>query len=227
MDDKLEAKMQKEPLDLIGVKAAIFDMDGTMINNMAYHKKAWIEFCRRHGLDLTEEEFKERFSGKKNDQILSTIFGRGLTAGEVSKYAAEKEGVYQELYRPDIREVEGLRDLISQLKERGIRLAIATTAPETNRRFGLEALGLGAEFEVILGDEHVSRGKPDPQIYLETANRLGLDPSQCIVFEDSPPGVESGKAAGMRVIGILTSHTPDDLSKADMHVKDFSQLELV
>ena len=221
-----ETPINHEILNLDGIEAAIFDMDGTMINNMSYHKKAWIEFCNRHGLSLTEDEFRERFSGKKNNQILNTVFGKELSPEEIKKFTDEKESIYQELYAPDIKEVQGLRNLLEQLKQRNIKLAIATTAPAGNREFGLKALGLNDTFEVILGDEHVNRGKPDPEIYLETAKKLGVDPTHCLVFEDSPVGVQAGKNAGMRVVGILTTHTAEELGAADQHVNDFAQLEL-
>ncbi len=226
MDEENGNSPKMEFLDLSGIEAAIFDMDGTMINNMGHHKKAWLEFTRRHGISFTEEEFKERFSGKKNDQILSEIFERELTPEEIIQYGSEKEAVYRELYAPDIKEVEGLKALIKSLREKGLKLAIATTAPEANRNFGLEALGLSDAFDLILGEEHVTQGKPHPEIYLKTAEELKVNPSSCIVFEDSPPGVASGKSAGMKVIGLLTSHTSEDLSDADLHIKDFSRLEI-
>jgi beta-phosphoglucomutase len=226
MEDNMESADHKVILDLHGIKAAIFDMDGTMINNMAYHKKAWIEFCNRHGLSLTEDEFKEKFSGKKNNQILETVFGKTLSPEEIVQYTDEKEHIYQELYTSDIEEVPGLAKILEDLKSRNIKLAIATTAPETNRQFGLEALGLTDSFEVILGDEHVTRGKPDPEIYVETAKQLGVDSSQCVVFEDSPVGVEAGKNAGIKVVGLLTTHSNEELAQADLHVRDFTQIEL-
>ncbi len=219
-------QMQTEVLDLTGIEAAIFDMDGTMINNMGHHKKAWLEFAKRHGLNFTEEEFKVRFSGKKNDQILPELFGKELTPEEIAAYGAEKESVYRELYAPDIKEVEGLKDLIAKLKEKGLKLAIATTANEANRKFGLDALGLTDSFDLILGEEHVQHGKPHPEIYLKTAEELKVDPARCVVFEDSPPGIQSGKSAGMKVIGILTTHSSKDLSNADLHIRDFTQLQI-
>ncbi len=226
MDEGSMDGSQTEILDLSGIEAAIFDMDGTMINNMGHHKKAWLEFAKRHGLNFTEEEFKQRFSGKKNDRILPEIFGRELTPEEIVQYGAEKESIYRELYAPDIKEVDGLKDLLTKLREKGLKLAIATTANEANRKFGLEALGLSDSFDLILGEEHVTQGKPHPEIYLKTAQELKIDPSRCIVFEDSPPGVESGKAAGMKVIGLLTTHSPEDLQNADLHIRDFTNLEI-
>lgn len=220
MDNKVEIKFAE-------FDAAIFDMDGTMINNMEYHKKAWKEFAKRHGLDLTDEEFKEKLSGKKNDQIFNMIFNKELTTEEIAQYTDEKESVYRELYAADIEPVPGLHDVLTTLQSAGKKLAVATTAPKDNRDFGFKALGLENTFSVILGDEHVTKGKPHPEIYLEAAKMLGIDPSRCIVFEDSPPGIQSGKEAGMKVISILTTHTEEDNKNADYFVKDFTQLTFI
>jgi beta-phosphoglucomutase len=208
------------------IKAAIFDMDGTMINNMAHHKRAWQEFLRRHNITLAEEEFRHKISGKKNDQIFELVFGRKLDSKEERQYADEKEAIYRELYKPDIQEIEGLTRIIDALHQRGIRTAIATTAIAKNRDFALETLGLEGKFEIILGDEHVTHGKPNPEIYLSTAKELGVSPAECIVLEDSPPGVEAGKAAGMVVIGILSSHAAEELNQADYVVEHFNQIKL-
>ncbi len=219
--------MDRITINIKNIQAAIFDMDGTMINNMSYHKKAWKEFLNRHGVSFTEEEFSHKISGKKNDQIFEIVFGRKLTQDELEKYTEEKEALYRELYKPEIQEVKGLTQIINELHSKNIKLAIATTAPEKNRTFGLNALHLAERFEVILGDEHVTNGKPNPEIYLETAKRLQVEPENCLVFEDTPPGVEAGKNAGMIVIGILTSHSKEDLHKADYLINDFAELELV
>ncbi len=204
--------------------AVIFDMDGTMINNMNYHKKAWMEFAKRHGQHFSEEEFKEKFSGKKNNQIFQMIFNKELSVEEIVSYTEEKEGIYRELYAPDIKEVPGLLSTIKVLQSFHKELAIATTAPKKNRDFCLEALHLTDSFSVILGDEHVEKGKPDPEIYIETSKRLGIIPERCLVFEDSPPGVESGKNAHMKVVGIMTTHSEEDLKAADYCVRDFTEV---
>lgn len=209
--------------DVSQYKAVIFDMDGTMINNMGYHKKAWQEFLRRYDIHMTDEEFSKT-SGKKNDAIFEEVFGRQLGEDEIQKYTDEKEAVYRELYGGYIEEVKGLTSLIGRLVDEGKKIAIATTAPKENRAFGLAALGLEGKFEVIMGNEHVKHGKPHPEIYIRTAEQLGVDPSDCVVFEDSPPGVQSGKAANMTVIGLLTSHVPDELSAADYLVYDFTEI---
>src|SRR5207302_169291 len=111
-------------------KAVIFDMDGTMINNMPYHKKAWKEFFNKHRLSFTDEVFNKKISGKKNDQIFAFVFGRKLTPEELEKYTEEKEALYRELYKSKIREIKGLTEIIRQLHNKNIKIAIATTAPE-------------------------------------------------------------------------------------------------
>lgn len=218
---------QKLQIGLTPFQAAIFDMNGTMIDDMAYHKIAWTEFFKRHGVELTDDEFRQKVSGKKNNQIFTEVFGKDLTPNQIREYTDEKEATYREMYAPDIHEVAGLTHSIEQLQGHGLKIAIATTAPAKNREFALEKLGLVGKFEVILGDEDVSKGKPDPQIYLQTAAQLGAQPERCIVFEDSPPGVAAGKRAGMTVIGLLTSHSADELADADFTIEDFTDIEFI
>lgn len=213
-------------IDTINIEAVIFDIDGTMVDNMPTHKEAWREFCTRKGIVLSDADFKQKVSGFKNDQIFVNLFGKNISKKDVDIYAEEKESVYRELYRQKITEVSGLTELIQKIKDLKIRLAIATTAPLKNRTFILKELHLDNAFEVILGEEDVKKGKPDPEIYLKTAELLKVKPEYCLVFEDSPPGVESGKRAGMKVVGITTSHSKKDLSNADWVVQDFSELKL-
>ncbi len=207
-------------------KAAIFDMDGTMIKNMEFHKQAWQKYLELHDIHLSEDKFQQNISGKKNDQIFELVFGRKLTVKELEKYSEEKEAIYRDLYANLITEVAGLTNFVHSLQAKSIKLAIATTAPAGNRNFALKALKLKGMFEVILGDEHVSHGKPHPEIFLNTAQALGVTPEDCVVFEDSPPGVQAGKAAGMQVIALLTSHTAQELSGADYYINDFTKIQV-
>jgi HAD superfamily hydrolase (TIGR01509 family) len=216
----------KIDIPLASYKAVIFDMDGTMINNMAHHKRAWQVFLKQYNITLTEEEFRSKISGKKNDQIFELVFGRKLNKDEELKYTEEKEAMYRELFQPEIKEITGLTKLIETIHAHGIKTAIATTAPAKNRDFALKELGLDGKFEVILGDEHVTRGKPHPEIYESTAKQLGVAPDDCVVFEDSPSGIASGKSAGMTVVGILSSHSKDELHEADYIVSDFTDIQL-
>jgi beta-phosphoglucomutase len=214
-------------IPLSGIKAAIFDMDGTMINNMAAHRQAWKEFLKRHNIQLTDEEYRAKINGKKNDTIFELVFNKPLSEAEMQAYTEEKEGIYREIYAPDIKEISGLTQVVAELQQKGLMTAIATTAPAKNRDFALRELGLEGKFGVILGEEHVKQGKPNPEIYLSAARELGVPPGQCLVFEDSPPGVASAKAAGMTVVGILSSHAAHEISTADYTADDFTQLRFV
>lgn len=216
-----------EIINIKDIKAVIFDMDGTMIDNMSIHKEAWKEFCSRKGINLSDTDFKQKISGLKNDQIFINLFGNKLSESQIAEYASDKESVYRELYKPKIKEVPGLTDIILKIKKLNIKLAIATTAPKENRDFVLKELHLENYFDVILGEEDVKKGKPDPEIYLKTAKLLNINPNACLVFEDSPAGLQSGKGAGMKVVGLTTSHSKNDLTGADLIVEDFSKLKLI
>lgn len=212
-------------ISLEGIKAVIFDMDGTMIDNMSYHLQAWQQFLQRYGIILTEAEFQQKISGQKNDKIVELVFGRPPTSDEVKQYGDEKEALYRELYRPHIVSIDGLNGCIDNLRGRGLKTAVATTACFENRELVLDALDIRDKFEVILGDEHVTHGKPAPDIYLATAERLGVRPEECMVFEDSPPGVQAARAAGMRVVGILSSHSAAELNGAEWTVRTYNELQ--
>ena len=215
---------KKVALSFAGIKAVIFDMDGTMIANMQYHDAAWVEFLKRHGIEMSKEERQKKISSRRNDEIFGTLFGEETPYETRKAYAEEKEQIYRELYKDYIKEISGLTDLIKKLRDKGLKLAVATTAPWKNRDFGLEELGLTDAFDVIVGNEDVTKGKPDPQIYLEVCRRLSIDPHSCLVFEDSPVGVRAGKNAGMRVIGIMTSHSASELAKVEAVIDDFTQV---
>ncbi len=213
-------------LYLQGIDAAIFDMDGTMVENDNYHKLAWIEFGKRNGLKLSEKDYNEKIKGRKNNDILPMLFNRDLSEAEIKQYAENKETIYREIYKKDIKEVNGLKDFISLLKSAGLKLALATTSYKPNRDFVLKAIGLSDVFDMILGDEDTTKGKPDPEIYIKTAEKLKIDPSKCIVFEDTNAGVEAAKKAGMKVIALLTSHTKEELENANHWIKDFTDLQV-
>jgi len=212
-------------LDLKSFKAVIFDMDGTMVDNTPFHKKAWIEFCKRRGIELSEEDYHTKISGKRNDAIFEILLGRKIEGAEYIKLDEEKEAIYRELYLPNLREVPGLRKLLNHLQKAGIKTGIATTSPYKNRLMVLEALELKEFFGIIVGGEDTKHGKPHPEIYFTAAEKLGIDPAQCLAFEDTPSGVKSAKSAGMTAVGVLTAHTKEELYQADYFINDFSDIE--
>jgi len=154
----------------------IFDMDGVIVDNHTWHYKAWVEFGKRHGLEISKEEFSRHF-GSTNQQVLNSLLGMSLTASEISTMGSEKERIYRELYQPFIKSVSGLPHFLQYFSDKGIPIALATSAPFENVKFTLEATGLSTFFQVITDSSMVSRGKPDPQVYLVTAEKLGVQPA--------------------------------------------------
>ncbi|MDE2025719.1 MAG: HAD family phosphatase [Patescibacteria group bacterium] len=210
------------PAFLQNKQAAIFDMDGTMVNNMPYHEKAWRIFAKRHGKELSQEDLRWMF-GRKNQEIFPHFFGP-LTEKQIETMIFEKEQLYRELFEPEISEVPGFLDVLRVLKQHRILLAIASSAPRENRILIFKHLPIYDYFDTVIGAEDITHGKPHPEVFLKAAGKLGINPKNCVVFEDAPNGIAAAKAAGMFVVGILTTHTKDELYKADMLINDFQEL---
>ncbi len=188
----------------------IFDMDGVVVDNANWHLDAFAEFGKKHGLDQTKEEYTKYF-GNTNQTIMNSLFNTQLTNDKLVAFAEEKETIYRELYRPFIKPVEGLPAFLEYAHNQGISIALATSAPPANVDFTLDSTGLKKYFGTITDASMVKQGKPDPEIYLLSAAKLGVQPSDCVVFEDSIAGIQSAKNAGMRVIGVATTHKSEEL----------------
>lgn len=220
-------QFNKKQFSLAGIKGALFDMDGTMIDNQPYHRKAWLEFAKRHGFNWTEEEIRIKTSGKKNSQILPGLLQKELTDDEINLLANEKEQIYRELYNGNITPIDGLLGIIKILKERGIKIAVATTAQKKNRDFILGGLEIEDQLDAVIGEEDFTKGKPDPELLLKAAEKLGLDPATCIMFDDAPVGIEAAHRASMKIICLVTTHSADEFNGADLIIHNFSDLQLV
>lgn len=203
--------------------AILFDMDGVLVDSNPSHRIALREFCSKYGFELSDDELRDRIYGRTNREWLTNLFG-ARDEHDLKNWAEEKEALYRKLYENDIRPVAGLVAFLNHLDEHQIDRAIGTSAPPANVEFTLRKTGLGKYFKVILDETFVSRGKPDPEIYLKSAAALGYEPNRCIVIEDSLSGIAAGKAAGTKVIGITTTHTPEELRMADMVIDDFTAL---
>lgn len=203
--------------------AFIFDMDGVIVDSNPTHKIALKQFCQEHGYELTEKDLREKIYGRTNRDWLINLFGN-LDDATIKKYAEEKEALFRHLYT-DIKPVKGLISFLDRLGSSNISRAIATSAPRANVDFTLEKTRTGKYFETILDDSFVTESKPNPEIYLKSAAALGFEPANCIVLEDSLSGVTAGKRAGCKVVGITTTHTPDELNQADIVIDDFEGLE--
>ncbi len=205
--------------------AVVFDMDGVIVDTNPTHKIAIQQFCARYGLNLSEEELRTKVYGRTNRDWITNLFGK-LTEEQLEAYAFEKEQLFRELYAPIIEPVKGLVTFLELLKANNIPRSIATSAPPANVDFVLEATGIGHYFDFILDERVVSRGKPDPEIYLKSAKALNLPNAQCIVIEDSLSGVAAAKASGSKVIGITTTHNKEELNDTDLIIKDFEKLTI-
>ncbi len=193
-------------------RAVIFDMDGTIIDNMRHHADAWITVARKLGSPLTYEQFERDFAGKKNEELVPTLTRDVLTAQDIDRIAEEKEVLYRASYKPHMAPLPGFRDFIVRLKALGVPRLVATAAPRPNRDFIFDGLALHEDFDWVVGAEDVTRGKPFPDIFLRAAALAGLPPEQCLVFEDAVNGVRAGRAAGMDVVAVLTT-TPAEVLK--------------
>ena len=207
-----------------GMKAYIFDMDGTMVDNVPYHIKAWKEFSRKYGNELSERDIVG-WMGMTNRAYQERILGRQVDDAESGRMSEEKEVLYRELYRPHMRPAPGLTRLLDLATARGVRLAVASGAPKANINFIMDGLDLRRYFPVLVDDSTYSRGKPDPECFLTAARMLGVEPKDCTVFEDAVKGVQAGKAAGMEVVA-LTLYTPAEellAAGADRAISSFDE----
>ncbi len=192
------------------VKGVVFDMDGTLVDNMSFHQQAWFEFLAGHNIHITEAEFQEKNVGIITE-IVPKFFPGSLSREEIISLGNEKEAIYRNLYRDHIKALSGLEDFLEALQEAGISIALATAADKGNIDFTLDALAIRKYFSVITGSEEVAYGKPHPDVYLKSARKLHLLPGQCVAFEDTPSGIRSASAAGMEVVGLATTHTREEL----------------
>lgn len=195
--------------------AAIFDLDGTMVDNMAWHTQAFEAFLARHGLPPVTMDLRKRIDGKRNREIFPLLFGREMTLDEVREYEREKEGAYREVSRGVLQPMPGLLRLLDWYDAQGVPVAVATSAPPENVVHTLTEIGLADRITTIARGDQVPRGKPAPDVFLRAAELLGVDPAACLAFEDAPIGVAAARHAGMRCVALTTSFTPDAFFAAD------------
>ncbi|HYW46557.1 MAG TPA: beta-phosphoglucomutase family hydrolase [Bryobacteraceae bacterium] len=198
--------------------ALIFDMDGVIIDSNPVHRQAWAAFNRRFGLEISEQMY-QRTNGWRNDQIVRYFFGDSLSAEEVDARGAAKEALYREMIGDRIEEmlVPGVRQFLERY--RGAPMGLATNAEPANVDFLLDRGGLRPYFRAVVDGSQVSRPKPDPEIYLRTAEMLVTAPANCIVFEDSHSGVEAAGVANMRIV--LVGTTYGDLPGSNITIDNF------
>ena len=204
-------------------RALILDMDGVIIDSNQWHRKSWAEYNRRHGIE-TDEAMQRRMYGKRNDDIVRDFFGAHLTDAEVIAHGAAKEKLYRDMIRPAVEQalVPGVREFL--MRHRGSPIAMATNAEPANVEFLLEEAHLRPFLRVLVDGHQVSNPKPHPDIYLRAAELLSVETHDCVVFEDSLPGIAAARAAGMAIVGVTTTH--DSLPGVDFEMPDFNNPDL-
>jgi HAD superfamily hydrolase (TIGR01509 family) len=186
------------------VRALIFDMDGTLVDNMACHTAAWGEWHARHGLLFDEPSFFDRTAGRTDLDILAGLLPE-RPRGELIALGEEKEAIYRELFLPQRRLTPGVADLIAEAGRRGLPLAVATAAPPPNIDFILDGLNIRRRFRAVVSPAMGLPGKPAPDMFLKAAALMDIAPAACLVFEDAPLGIEAARRAGMRAAALTTT----------------------
>ena len=208
----------------------IFDMNGTMIDDMAYHVKGWYNILTDTlGSTLSFDEVKREMYGK-NSEVMERVFGKGkFTQAEMDFWSLEKEKRYQEAYLPQLKLIDGLQDFFDAAYEVGIPMSIGSAAIPFNIDFVLNNLHLQKYFKAVVSADDVAVSKPHPETFIKAAELMGVNPANCIVFEDAPKGVEAAENAGMKCVVLTTMHGAEEFAQYNniIHfVSDYTELKV-
>ncbi len=205
--------------------SAIFDMDGTLIDNTPYHFRSWQMLFKKYGKgDLSKKTYYTDISGVPVMETIRRVFGADNNESGLKSLLNEKEEFYRAAYGPHVAPINGLETFLAKLKLAGVKMAMATSATVQDIDFILDKVPIRDDFQEIINSTMVSKPKPNPQIFLKAAEKLNTDPARCVVFEDSLAGIKAAKSAGMKVVGITTGHTADELQPVNLVINDYSEL---
>ena len=200
-------------------RAVLWDLDGTLVDSEEFHWLSWRDTMRLEGIELTYAQFLASF-GQRNDRILAA-WVPGADPERARRIGDDKEAEYRRLVASrGLAPLPGAREWLAALRQDGWKQAIASSAPRQNVVTMLRVLGLEPELDAIVSAEDVTKGKPDPQVFLRAAEQLGVPPARCIVVEDAAAGVEAGRRGGMHTIGVTRNGTLD----ADIFVRSLEDL---
>lgn len=207
-------------------QCVIFDMDGVICHTNPHHVKAFEAFFNKYEIPYTSEEFEEHMYGKHNGYIMTHFFKRSIVGEELTLLEDEKEAMFREVYKDKVETIPHYLDFLSELKSRDFKTAVATSAPRANLDLIINALKIGDKMDSMMSSEDVKAHKPNPEVYLKSAERVGVSPADCIVFEDSFSGVTAGLNAGMKVVGVLSTHTKEQLPPCSFYINDYSEVNV-
>lgn len=209
-------------------KAFLFDLNGTMIDDMAFHIRAWHRILNELGASISLEKMREECYGK-NHELLERMFPGRFSQEKKDRMSFEKEKQYQQEFRPHLQLLPGLADLLEEAHRSGIKMAIGSAAIMFNIDFVLDNLNIRRYFDAIVSADDVTESKPNPETYLNCATQLNISAEDCLVFEDAPKGVEAALNAGMQSVVITLMHEKEDFFQYPnviRYVKDYRELLL-
>ncbi len=203
---------------------AIFDWDGVIIDSAQLHEQSWHRLAAELGRSIAEGSFKRGF-GMKSARIIEEIHGWSRDPTEIARLTNRKEALYREIVAAaEIAPLPGVVEWLARLAEGGVPCAVASSTQRLNIDAVLARLGLDDAFSAIISAEDVTHGKPHPEVFEKAADRLGMPPSRCVVFEDAHVGIEAAHAAGMKVVAVTTTHAAEELNAADLVVRQLDEL---
>jgi beta-phosphoglucomutase family hydrolase len=206
--------------------AAIFDWDGVVIDSSRQHEQSWERLARELNRPLPPEHFKRGF-GMKNEKIIPELLGWTHEPSEIARLSLRKEQLYREIIRETgIAPLPGVSEFLARLRAAAVPCAIGSSTHRLNITATLDLLDLRDCFHTIVSAEDVTHGKPHPEVFLAAAARLNVPPARCVVFEDAPVGIQAGRAAGMKTVGVTGTHPPETLAAADRVVRRLDELDL-
>jgi len=204
---------------------AVFDMDGVIVHSNPVHKETIKDFCIKYKQNVTDPFLEERVWGRTNKEWIPEVFGV-ISEEYCNELADEKEKMFRDRFDPKSAVIPGIVSFLEKLRNESIPAIVATSAPSENADFILSELQITDYFKDVLDSSDVDKGKPEPEVYLKAANRLGLPPAKCIVFEDSLAGVEAGVRAGSKVVGVSSTHSDEELSDCSLVISNFKELKI-
>ena len=207
------------------LEAVIWDMDGVLADTAPHHLLAWRETFAKRGTNFTEADFLRGF-GIRNDAIIKNTLGEQTTEAEIETIAREKEATFRRIIGKDIKPLPGTLKLLKELHNQGIKMAIASSTTIENIRLIVGSLGIADCFQAVITGHDVTEGKPSPQVFLLAAQKLGVEPQNCIVFEDAVAGVKAAKSAGMYCVAVANTHPAEKLRESDLIVDTLEEVSV-